>query len=311
MTATRSPRLLVARSLDRAAGLIDLLRDSGIETTAAPAIERAPVRDAAGRARLAQARRDLLGGAYAWVAVTSVNAVDALLGAPGSHAVAAGTRWACVGPATRRAVESHGLTVEVTPASRMTGAGLVEAFPAPTSGSRRVLLPLGDLAAPTLPDGLRAQGWDPDVVVAYRTVARDLPDHVVERARGDGYDAVVIASGSAARQVAARLGPQRVVAIGEPSAVASRQAGHEVLAVATRPTDDALARAVVGALRVGAGRADLPPAEPADTPPADTLAPDTPADAPLTDATPTNALPADAPRPATSTPDRPSMEEPA
>ncbi|GAB4086930.1 hypothetical protein GCM10028784_35600 [Myceligenerans cantabricum] len=263
-----TPEVLVARGPDRAAGLLDRLREAGIETVAAPVIERAPVEDPAEVAELAVARAALSRGEYAWVVVTSVNAVDTMLGS--RRAAPPGTRWACVGPATRRAIEAHGLTVELVPEGRLTAAGLAAAFPdAPAPGGReiparpgedvtglpdaprpsvRVLLPLGDLAGPALADGLRAKGWEPHVVVAYRTVARELPPDVVARATTRGYDAVVVASGSAARQVAARLGPQRVVAIGDPSASAARDAGHDVVAVAVAPTDDALATAVAHAL---------------------------------------------------------------
>ncbi|GAA1864995.1 uroporphyrinogen-III synthase [Myceligenerans crystallogenes] len=272
-----APTVLIARGDDRATPLIVLLREAGIEAVAAPVIERAPVIDAGQRAELARARASLSRGDYAWVAVTSVNAVDALLGpAPVERSA---TRWACVGPATRRSIEAHGLVADIVPARRMTAAGLVESFPATGSATRspdagpatgsalgsaaapaagdpdalaasstRVLVPLGDLAAPTLPDGLRAKGWAPDVVVAYRTVSRALPPGVVGHARTAGYDVVVVASGSAAREIAAQLGPQRVVAIGEPSAAAARRAGHDVAAVAARPTDEALASAVADAV---------------------------------------------------------------
>ncbi|MBL0887312.1 uroporphyrinogen-III synthase [Myceligenerans indicum] len=270
-----TPTVLVARSPERAAGLIDRLGRTGVTAVSGPVVERAPVEDPAHVAELADARAALARGEYAWVALTSVNAVDALLDGPGRSGLAeARTLWACVGPATRRAIERHGLTVALVPADRMTAAALVRAFPAFPAGDRtstdrdgvvdgpgtsegplpgrRVLVPLGDLAAPTLPEGLRAKGWEPHVVTAYRTVARDLARDVVEHASTTGYDVVVVASGSAARQVAAQLGPQRVVAIGEPSARAAREAGHEVVAVAARPTDDALATAVVHALDLSA-----------------------------------------------------------
>ncbi|GAB3158657.1 hypothetical protein GCM10027059_03750 [Myceligenerans halotolerans] len=297
------PTVLVARAPERAAGLIDRLRTAGIEAVTVPVIERAPVEDPAERAELARARAALARGDYTWVAVTSVNAVDALLSSPsggqdtpipgtestagtvpsgtalprglpnapeGVHrapsaavaAVTAASRWACVGPATRRAVEANGLVVDLMPSGRMTAAALVDAFPDAPPGERggvpgvlserRVLVPLGDLAAPTLPDGLRAKGWEPHVVTAYRTVARELPRDVVEHAKGAGYDAVVVASGSAARQLAEQIGSQRIVAIGEPSASAARDAGHEVVAVAAAPSDDALATAVVQALDLSA-----------------------------------------------------------
>lgn len=248
--------VLVVRSADRAAPLLDLLHEAGVDAVAAPVIEREPVADTA---RLDEARAALVREEYAWVAVTSVNAVDALCGPAPERPGTAGrlterTRWACVGPATRRALEAHAVAVDLVPGT-MTATGLVEAFPeaggpgVPSApASRRVLVPLGDRAASTLPDGLRAKGWEPHVVTAYRTVARNLPHQVLDRAGAAGYDAVVVASGSAAREVAAQLGPQRVVAIGEPSARAAREAGHDVLAVAAAPTDESLAGAVLHAL---------------------------------------------------------------
>jgi uroporphyrinogen-III synthase len=299
--AAGRPAVLVARAQERAAGLLALLRERGFDAVAAPVIERAPVEDLA---ELDAARARLARGAYDWVAITSVNAVDALLGpaadasgGPGGDTTSAGSvaqsrqrllcathsagtsfplddtpssvlpedtpaaadlvadgpvRWAVVGPATREALTARGLVVNLVP-EVATGAGLAVAFPAATARPAgkaqadgrepRVLLPLGDLASDTLRAGLVAKGWAVDVVTAYRTVTRELPPELRRP-----YDVVVVASGSAARQVAAQLGPQRVVAIGEPSARAARVAGHTVLATAAEPTDEALADAVAEAL---------------------------------------------------------------
>jgi uroporphyrinogen-III synthase len=240
------PAVLVARTPERAAALLTLLRERGLDPVAAPVIERAPVDD---RTELDTARERLDHGVYEWVALTSVNAVDALLGpAPDptrpAGPAAVSVRWAAVGPATRHALASYGLDVELVPGTA-TGAGLAEAFPAAPDDlpAPRVLLPLGDLASDTLRTGLTAKGWAVDVVTAYRTVTRELPAELRRP-----YDVVVVASGSAARQVAAQLGPQRVVAIGEPSARVAGAVGHTVLAVAAEPTDEALADAVTEAL---------------------------------------------------------------
>ncbi|MFI2361688.1 uroporphyrinogen-III synthase [Promicromonospora sp. NPDC019610] len=255
--AAGHPAVLVARAPERAAGLLALLRERGLDPVAAPVIERAPVEDPA---ELDAARARVLDGAYGWVAITSVNAVDALLGpARGAAGTPRGgsVRWAAVGPATERALAAHGVAADLVPRTA-TGAGLADAFPvAPggpvpagagrttgtTAAAARVLLPLGDLASDTLRAGLVAKGWAVDVVTAYWTVARELPAEL-----HGPYDVVVVTSGSAARQVAAQLGPQRVVAIGEPSAGTARAVGHTVLAVAATPTDAALADAVTEAL---------------------------------------------------------------
>jgi uroporphyrinogen-III synthase len=115
-----------------------------------------------------------------------------------------------------------------------------------------VLLPLGDLAGPTLAAGLAGLGWVPDVVTAYRTVRTDLPPDVVARGREGGFAAVVVTSGSVAREVARQLGPVApVVAIGRPSADAARDAGLTVAGVAEHPTDEALATAVTTVLSDG------------------------------------------------------------
>ncbi|WP_159792640.1 uroporphyrinogen-III synthase [Puerhibacterium puerhi] len=149
--------------------------------------------------------------------------------------------------------------------------------------ARRVLLPQGDLARAILRDGLAARGWEPDVVVAYRTVPVALPADVVRRATAPGpdaatpdgatpdgaaddgaapaagVDAVVLTSGSVARQVAAQLGTALpTVCIGRPSAEVAAEVGLDVAAVATAPTDAALADAVVRALA-----APATPSEPA------------------------------------------------
>lgn len=260
------PVVLVPRAPQRAAGLVDLLRAAGADAVVAPVIERAPADDLAA---LDDAVRGLAAGAYAWVAVTSVNAVDALVAAAGRTGLALGAsaraaRWAAVGKATRRSLEEAGIGVDLVP-SEPSAAGLVAAFselsgagdpPRPPaaggSGTQAVLLPLGDLAGPTLAAGLARLGWVPDVVTAYRTVRTDLPPDVVARGAQGGFAAVVVTSGSVAREVARQLGPVApVVAIGRPSADAARDAGLRVAGVAEHPTDEALAAAVALALSDG------------------------------------------------------------
>lgn len=245
------PAVLVARAPERASGLLALLRERGLDPVAAAVIERAPVEDPA---ELDAARTRLADGAYAWVVITSVNAVYALLGArigaPSDDTppddVGRTTWWAAVGPATRRALARYDVAADLVPETA-SAAGLADVFPRASAGAPRVLLPLGDLASDTLRTGLKAKGWTVDVVTAYRTVARELPPELRRP-----YDVVVVASGSAARQVAAQLGPQRVVAIGEPSARAAGDVGHTVLGVAEHPTDESLADAVTTALGVSA-----------------------------------------------------------
>ncbi|WP_068627602.1 uroporphyrinogen-III synthase, partial [Oerskovia enterophila] len=279
--------VLVPRSPERAEPLAARLRAQGATVLVSPAIERARIEDTAA---MDAAVEDLAHGAFAWVVVTSVNAIDELTasaarrgldlaalagpagtgGAPDS--AGPGTRWAAVGPATRRALEAVGVRVDLE-ATVNSARGLLAAFDALTdqlseahraepratsddssasTSSRRVLVPQGDLAKPTMAEGLRERGWDVHVVTAYRTVSHALSPEVVEAWRAGAVDVVVLTSGSVAREVAAQLGVDpRVagVAIGEPTAEAAHAVGLRIDAVAERATDEALAVAV---LRVGA-----------------------------------------------------------
>ncbi|MEK8227059.1 uroporphyrinogen-III synthase [Oerskovia sp. M15] len=186
----------------------------------------------------------------------------------GGHA-RSDTRWAAVGPATRRALEAAGIRVDLE-ATVNSARGLLAAFdelpgPVPTTGpSTRGARapPQGDLARPTMADGLRDRGWDAHVVTAYRTVSHALSAEVVAAWRAGAVDVVVLTSGSVAREVAAQLGADpRVagVAIGEPTAEAAHAVGLRIDAIAGTATDDALAAAV---LRVGSAVSE--PASPQD-----------------------------------------------
>ncbi len=274
--------VLVPRAPERAAGLAATLRDAGARVLVSPAIERAPVEDTA---PVDGALARLVHGDFAWVVVTSVNAIDELLASAARRGVdladaARRARWAAVGPATRRALEAVGVTVELEP-DENSARGLVAAFAAlPPSdqtstsadqastsrGRGVVLLPQGDLAAPTMHDGLHDLGYVPHVVTVYRTVTHTLAPDVVAAWRAGAVDAVVLTSGSVAREVARQLGPRDDVvgvAIGDPTARAARDVGLRLDTVAEHPTDAALAAALVGAL-AATGPSTRTAAEPDD-----------------------------------------------
>ncbi|TGJ95669.1 uroporphyrinogen-III synthase, partial [Actinotalea fermentans ATCC 43279 = JCM 9966 = DSM 3133] len=247
--------VLLPRSPERAAALAARLRTHGATVLVSPAIERAPIEDTSA---MDAAVADL--AAFAWVVVTSVNAIDELTASAARRGVSladlseraragvragSDTKWAAVGPATRRALESAGVRVDLEAAVN-SAVGLLaafDAFPAPDPSRRGVLVPQGDLAKPTMADGLRARGWDPHVVTAYRTVSHTLSPEVVDAWRTGEVDVVVLTSGSVAREVATQLGADpRVagVAIGEPTAEAAHAVGLRIDEVATQATDDSL-----------------------------------------------------------------------
>ncbi|MBF0724358.1 uroporphyrinogen-III synthase [Sanguibacter inulinus] len=256
-------RVLIPRAPGRGAGLARLVEQAGGSAVVAPLVSRADIGDD-DRAVLDTAVAGLRDGDVAWVAVTSVNAVDELVASaarvdagPGREPlarIARGTRWAAVGPATARALAAVGITVDLV-ATENSAVGLLAEWPevervTDTAPAPRVLLPLGDLARPTLETGLRERGFAPVRVTTYRTVSHPAPPEVVSAWRDGRFDAVVLTSGSVAREVAGQLGPREdvsVVAIGEPTRRAASETGQEVAAVARTADDDGLLAALVEA----------------------------------------------------------------
>ena len=256
-------RVLIPRAPGRGAGLARLVEQAGGTAVVAPLVSRADIGDD-DRAVLDTAVAGLRDGDVAWVAVTSVNAVDELVASaarvdagPGREPlarIARGARWAAVGPATARALAAVGITVDLV-ATENSAVGLLAEWPevervTDTAPAPRVLLPLGDLARPTLETGLRERGFAPVRVTTYRTVSHPAPPEVVSAWRDGRFHAVVLTSGSVAREVAEQLGPREdvsVVAIGEPTRRAASETGQEVAAVARTADDDGLLAALVEA----------------------------------------------------------------
>lgn len=243
--------ILVPRSAERAAGLVRRLEERGARTVVDAVISRARVEDLT---PVDDAVADLIAGRFAWVAVTSVNAIDELAGSArrhGSTLEALPTRWAAVGRATARALEHAGVSVDFRP-TEASGAALAAELPRGLPGNNaRVLLPLGDLATPTAADGLGARGFDPHVVTVYRTVAHAVAPATVAAWKSGAIDAVVLTSGSVVREVSTQLGPRddvAGVAIGQPTARAAAEVGVRVDVVAATADDAGLEAAVLTAL---------------------------------------------------------------
>lgn len=226
-------RIVVTRP--EAKSLADELERLGAEVTIVPLIE---IRDAEDRNALEDAIARF--ASYDWIVLTSVNGVAAV--AAGLAALRNSARVAAVGPVTADAIRSHGVEPAfVAPrASDDIAAGLGELTGA------RVLLPQADIAAPHLAEELRASGAEVDVVVAYRTVLVEPPMWGILPLRIA--DAVVLASGSACRSLAAAGGAgggAMLVCIGPKTAKVAREVGLKVGLVAGETTSDGIIQALV------------------------------------------------------------------
>jgi uroporphyrinogen-III synthase len=225
-------RIVVTRP--EAKSLADELERLGAEVTIVPLIEIRPAEDR-------RALEDAIARFpdYDWIVLTSVNGVDAV---KAGLAGLAGPKVAAVGPVTADAIRSHGVepTFVASRASDDIASGLGDLE------GKRVAMPQADIAEPHLAAELRAQGAEVDVIVAYRTMLVEPPMWGILPLRIA--DAVVLASGSACRSLAAAGGAgggAMLVCIGPKTAKVAREVGLKVALVADETTSDGIIRALV------------------------------------------------------------------
>jgi uroporphyrinogen-III synthase len=234
-------RVLVPRGGKWGDGVAATLRSFGALPVIAPMINFASTDDTAG---LANAFHELADGQFEWVVVTSATTVDVFVG----HRVTIPptTRVAAVGETTAAALTLAGYRVDFIPQADNSARGLVKEWPS-TSG--RVLIPQSDIAEPTLVSGITKLGLDAQFVSAYRTVGVPVTDEVRADVASGRMTAILISSGSVARQIAAQLAPlpeQVVVAtIGPRTAFDARAAGIRVDLIAEDRSADSLVAALV------------------------------------------------------------------
>ncbi len=266
-------RVLITRNADRARPLASLLSELGAEPLVLPLIDFEKPGD---QAPLDAALDQLTAGGFDWLVISSITTVRVLLEKAAQRGMAlvdlvpSETKVATIGPSSRKVLESVGLTVALAPADVQSAEGLLAVWEA---SQERVFLPQADIAAAGLRDGLAASGADVTSVVAYRTVdypalaelrlTAELPSGVVissadapvtlspedARAALDAgtVDAVVAASPSAARRIAATLLPLgncRLIAIGRPTAAEASRIGLTVAGTAKVPTPDGIVAAL-------------------------------------------------------------------
>lgn len=159
-------RILTTRAGKQAGGLSQPLRELGAEVVEIPTIEINPP---SSYKPLDNALKKI--AEYDWLILTSVNGVDALFARLKKTGIPATKlehlQIAAIGPATKKAIESQGLRVSVTPA-KYIAESVVEALRGKTEG-KRVLLARAKVARDVLPNELRKTAATVDVVEAYET----------------------------------------------------------------------------------------------------------------------------------------------
>jgi uroporphyrinogen-III synthase len=235
-------RVLVPRGGKWGDNVSASLRGLGAVPVVAPLINFASPEDPT---RLGHALQELGAGAYDWLVVTSATTVDVLVSQ--GTTVPDATRIAAVGETTGAALSLAGYRVDYMPSRDNSARGLVKEWPA-SDIRGRVLIPQSDIAEPTLVAGLEELGFAVEYVTAYRTVGLPVADDIRADVASGRIGAVLVTSGSVARQIAAQLAPLPeatvVACIGPRTAVDARAAGLTVNVIPEERTAEALVEAL-------------------------------------------------------------------
>ena len=157
-----------------------------------------------------------------WIVVTSPNGAQRVT--PLVNSSSSSPRVAAIGSATSAALPRCDLVADT-----QSALGLLQVFP---KGPGRVIVVQATDAESTLVLGLVEHGWRVAAISPYRTVQATPTSE--QKSAALAADAVLFASGSAARAWAATIGqrtPPVVVAIGEQTAAAADRAGLKISAI--------------------------------------------------------------------------------
>lgn len=245
-------RVLISRTPESAAALTQGLCRGAQEHGLSLELIYAPVHQAVLRQpeHWSQIRQALLAGDYAWVTITSANTVRALVELAGeADRTLAGllehSRLACVGRATAQHLTAAGRVPELVP-SQQDARGLIAQLPPPRKPGERILVLQGNLARPTLAEGLVHKGYEVDIATVYDMEPYPAPCALVPESKSTAKvlrtatarkevlrcDALVLTAPSILTALtqgyAASLLPP-VVATGATTAHAAQEVGLEVV----------------------------------------------------------------------------------
>ena len=236
-------RVLVPRGGKWGDGVAATLRSYGAIPVIAPMINFASADDGPA---LANAFHELEDGQFDWLVVTSATTVDVFVGQGAT--IPSSTKIAAVGETTAAALTLAGYRVDFVPAADNSARGLVKEWPQ-SEIAGRVLVPQSDIAEPNLVTGLGKLGLDVQFIAAYRTVGVPVAETVAADVASGRIGAVLVSSGSVARQIAAQLAPLPegtvVACIGPRTAFDARAAGLTVDLIAEDRSADSLVAALV------------------------------------------------------------------
>ena len=199
-------RIVVTRAVHQAGSLASRLRDEGAQAILAPTIRIAPPVDL-GPLRNAVTHLNH----YDWILFTSANAVEAVFASIDEAGLdlrsLAGAKVCAIGSKTLQALRAHGIKADLVPKDARA-EGVISALRPLLTERTRILLPRAEVAREVLPESLRSQGAEVEVVTAYRNLPPE-PEHA-ERIRNlvdpRESDAVLFTSSSTVHNLSELLG---------------------------------------------------------------------------------------------------------
>jgi uroporphyrinogen-III synthase len=245
-------RILVGRARHQASALSSGLRKLGAEVIEIPFIEIRPPRSFK---PLDSALKNI--ATYDWLILTSVNGVEALWDRLKKRHLTKKhlqhLKIAAIGPATKKAIEAHGLKVNVVPKEYVAEA-VVRSLQKRVAG-KRVLLARAKVARDVIPRELRKLGAHVDIVEAYETIIPQSSRARLSATLGDPKrrpHVITFTSSSTARNFVKLLGKNvwrkrprpRFASIGPVTSSALRELGLPVDIEAREYTIPGLAEAI-------------------------------------------------------------------
>lgn len=245
-------RILVGRARHQAGALSGELRKLGATVLEIPFIE---IRQPRSFKPLDSALQTLDG--YDWLILTSANGVEAMWKRLSKLRLTRNLkrlRVAAIGPATKKAMEQHGVKVDVVP-KEYVAESVVRSLRRRVHG-KRVLLVRAKVARDVIPRELRTAGAHVDVVKAYETVvpqsSRTRLRSALQNPRRRPH-VVTFTSSSTVRNFAALLGARQtagldeiqLASIGPVTSSTLRELGLRVHITARKFTIPGLVEAIV------------------------------------------------------------------
>ena len=226
-------RILVTRSRTQASNLSKQLRELGADVVELPTIDIIPVKDLSNLdASIQQISR------YDWLIFTSTNGVgifmDHLLSNGKDGRSIAGCKIAVVGEETASELKKYGLLPDLKPL-KFTTDSLIDAFSEIGElKSSKILMPTSEIANTKLPEFLKSQGAEVEVIGVYQNVLPTYDKKYISILFSKSFDAVTFTSSSTVsnlvklmkeHQLEQQLADLKGISIGPMTSSTARQLG--------------------------------------------------------------------------------------